>query len=231
MVRPLLRKVLLTSNTIRYRIEYRVLRAMLEQHVGPVNTLADLGAGSGEMSRLLHHEGLATHLIGIEPFADNYGQLVKNYASIRGAVTHQAGLEKIPLPDDSVDLALSTQVFEHIEDDCAAAAEATRIVRPGGHLLISTPHPPELFPNDGHVRPGYTEEGMAALFSPFGAELIASDYFFTLSTLRRMIAARELPAEGRFLPPSWADREAGLSRDDRRSQQPYGIACLFQLVS
>ena len=71
-------------------------------------------------------------------------------------------------------------VIEHVPDDARAMAEALRVLRPGGALLLSTPNadwrlpyhrflrpisrPEEdLFAEWGHVRRGYTPERLDAL--------------------------------------------------------------------
>jgi SAM-dependent methyltransferase len=41
--------------------------------------------------------------------------------------------------DESLDLVTSNQVFEHIEQDVAAFAEAYRVLRPGGALIFTIP--------------------------------------------------------------------------------------------
>jgi arsenite methyltransferase len=43
---------------------------------------------------------------------------------------------KIPLEDGAVDRALSVQVFEYVPDTAAALAELSRVVRPGGRIVI-----------------------------------------------------------------------------------------------
>jgi SAM-dependent methyltransferase len=44
----------------------------------------------------------------------------------------------IPVPSETVDLVLSTQVLEHVEDPRRYLAECARVLRPGGKLLLST---------------------------------------------------------------------------------------------
>lgn len=44
------------------------------------------------------------------------------------------------LPTESFDLVLCSEVIEHIPDVAAALASMHRILRPGGKLLLSTPH-------------------------------------------------------------------------------------------
>lgn len=44
----------------------------------------------------------------------------------------------VPLPDQSFDAVLSTQVLEHVQDPAVYVAECFRLLRPGGRLLLST---------------------------------------------------------------------------------------------
>src|SRR5690606_6390043 len=52
-------------------------------------------------------------------------------------ITFKRGeIEKLPLEDGSVDLALLSQALHHATVPAAAAAEAWRVVRPGGRILV-----------------------------------------------------------------------------------------------
>lgn len=44
----------------------------------------------------------------------------------------------LPLPDASVDVVLSSQTLEHVTDPSVYLAEAYRVLRPGGRLVLST---------------------------------------------------------------------------------------------
>jgi len=46
---------------------------------------------------------------------------------------------KIPLLDSSFDTVFSTQVIEHVEDHNALLKEAYRLLKPGGHIIVSGP--------------------------------------------------------------------------------------------
>ncbi|HTB33100.1 MAG TPA: class I SAM-dependent methyltransferase, partial [Bacteroidia bacterium] len=46
---------------------------------------------------------------------------------------------KIPLPDASFDTVFSTQVIEHVDDHQALVKEAFRLLKPGGHFIVSGP--------------------------------------------------------------------------------------------
>jgi arsenite methyltransferase len=47
-----------------------------------------------------------------------------------------AGAQGLPYPQDTFDLAVSTQVLEYVPDVAAALAEIYRVLRPGGRLLV-----------------------------------------------------------------------------------------------
>lgn len=44
----------------------------------------------------------------------------------------------VPIADESVDVVLSTQVLEHVADPSLYLSECHRVLRPHGHLLLST---------------------------------------------------------------------------------------------
>jgi arsenite methyltransferase len=48
-----------------------------------------------------------------------------------------AGIEKVPLPDASVDVVISNGVFNLCPDKPGVLAEAFRVLRPGGRLQMA----------------------------------------------------------------------------------------------
>lgn len=227
MIRSLLRRILYTANTIRYRVEWPRLREAFTL-VPVAGTLFDGGAGSGEFLRCALAHGFAESVIALEFDAGNFERLKGNLGGDPRARLIRGSLLEIPLEDESVDMVMSTQVIEHIEDHEKAASELCRILKPGGHALITVPHPPEPFPNDGHCREGYTAEDLTALFAPHGLSPVHTDYFLTRGTTDRMQRASALPASGVFLPVAWIDAESRLSADERRADTPFGILTLFK---
>lgn len=227
-LRSLARRTLLNSNTIRYRIEYRCVVSLLSNLAKPTALLIDLGAGSGEMSARLVENGFARKAIAVEPDKRNFDILRRRYANLSNCKCMNSSLEAAQLDPEAADIVLATQVLEHIADDHAAVARIRELTRPKGLALISVPHPPEIFPNPGHVRPGYSLEELAALMTQHGFGLLHYDYFFVLATLRRLVAAQELGLIGKLFPVWWADREAKLGTVEKAKQQPYGLAALFQ---
>ncbi|MBL9118269.1 MAG: class I SAM-dependent methyltransferase [Verrucomicrobiaceae bacterium] len=227
-IRPLLRKVFFTQNTLRYIVEWRCIESAWNQFLPRVETVFDGGAGSGEYLRRLLTSGRARKVIAQEMDDNNYHRLEQNLESLEGATLIKGSILDIPLTDAVADVVMSTQVLEHIEDHQAAATELNRVLKPGGYGIITTPHPPEPFSNPEHVREGYTEADLTALFRPLGWQPIHTDYFLTQPTVRAMLRAGNLPLRGMFMPVAMIDRERGTTAAQRFEQQPFGILMLFQ---
>lgn len=226
-LRSTLRGCLYTPNTIRYRVEWRCLRDAWRR-IGKADHLFDGGAGSGEFARKTLDEGLCKRVTAIEYDADNYSMLENNLGRDPAASIQRGSILNIPFDDHSFDVVQCTQVLEHIIEHGKAAAELSRVLKPGGHAIITVPHPPEPFPNDGHVREGYTEDDLKSLFAPCGLTTLQTDWFLTRETIAWMMLASRLPLGGVYLPLPLVDAEAGLSVEERRSRQPFGILMLFQ---
>jgi ubiquinone/menaquinone biosynthesis C-methylase UbiE len=50
---------------------------------------------------------------------------------------HEALIESLPLPDDSVDLVISNGVIDLVPDKDAVFDEIDRVLRPGGRLQLA----------------------------------------------------------------------------------------------
>jgi SAM-dependent methyltransferase len=139
--------------------------------LGPTEGLRclDLGADNGVVSLLLRRGG------GRWASADLTEEAV---ASIRGLVTtdvHLTDGARLPFADGEFDRVAVVDMLEHVGDEAAFVAELARVTRPGGRLVVNTPHLKRtalrrlrhaLGQTDewhGHLRAGYTPEGLDAL--------------------------------------------------------------------
>ena len=96
-------------------------------------TILDLGCGEGRYSRKLKDKGAVVS--GIDPvprFIERARYLDRESRYVEGAA------EALPFADGSFDIVLSYLSFIDIADLKAAASEITRVLRPGGKLIIVT---------------------------------------------------------------------------------------------
>ena len=101
-------------------------------------TVVDLGAGTGLLS-------IPAARLAAEVFAVDYSQPMLDRLSERARRERlemltclRADLREIPLPDASADAVISSYAFHHLDDGGKqlALAEARRILRPGGRLVV-----------------------------------------------------------------------------------------------
>jgi SAM-dependent methyltransferase len=106
---------------------------IVREHL-PCDRFLDAGCGDGRFLGALDAE-LPEQVVGVD-----IAQRILETARVRlpRAQLRQANLESMPFEDDAFDLILSSQVIEHVLDAPAAMRELHRILRPGGHLVIST---------------------------------------------------------------------------------------------
>ena len=105
-------------------------------HLLPPLDVADIGCGEGYLA--LEAARWARTVIGIDR-SDSVLERAKELADRRqaGNVQWKKGdLARLPLRDASVDVALLSQALHHASDPERAIAEAVRILRPGGSVLI-----------------------------------------------------------------------------------------------
>jgi SAM-dependent methyltransferase len=90
----------------------------------------------------------------------------------RGPVDFECPAHNIPMPDESVDGVLCTEVLEHVPDPMAVWREFHRLLRPRGKVLLTTPMywPSHEEPYDFYR---YPEFGMRRLAAESGFEVRA----------------------------------------------------------
>ncbi len=98
--------------------------------------IVDLGAGDGTLSRLLARQAESVHCVDNSPRMVQVGRALAKKEHLRNLTYILGNIEKVPLPDRSIDLALLSQALHHAENPRLALSEAFRILKPGGRLLI-----------------------------------------------------------------------------------------------
>lgn len=102
-----------------------------------------LDFGSGYGGRTVEYARIgAKHTVGVE-IPGEHVRLSKEYAESLG-VSNASFLaapvpSRIPLPDASVDIAVSYDVLEHVQSPPASMQELRRVLRPGGKAFLVFP--------------------------------------------------------------------------------------------
>ncbi len=102
----------------------------------PPLEVADIACGEGYLS--VESAQWARHVVGIDRSPDVLKR-AKALAARRGIgnITWKRGdMERLPLADASVDVALLSQALHHAADPSRAVVEAARVIRPGGRMLV-----------------------------------------------------------------------------------------------
>ena len=98
--------------------------------IGATMTVLEVGAGTGKLTRLL--VAAFSTVIAVEP-ADAMRRLLQDFCPT--ALILSGTAEEIPLADASVDGVFAAEAF-HKFDGPPAVAEFTRVLRPGGVLVL-----------------------------------------------------------------------------------------------
>ncbi len=140
-------------------------------HLLPPADVVDIGCGEGYLT--IEVARWARRVIAIDRSSAVLTR-AKALAGRRRApniVFRRGDLEKLPLDAASVDIAILSQALHHAADPAVAMAEAARVLRPGGKVLVL-----DLRAHDeGWVRDklgdrqlGFTDDGLAGLLSGAG---------------------------------------------------------------
>ena len=118
-------------------------RAYLWEHIISLCTelrahrVVDIGCGNGALCRKLASRGY--EVVGCEPSSESL-QLAQRAEP--GLVFHRIGVDDDPsvIGNQSFDVAIATEVIEHLVRPFNLPHFAKQLLRSGGHLIISTPY-------------------------------------------------------------------------------------------
>ena len=118
--------------------------------IPPGSRVLDVGAGSCPYRVLFTHCDYRTH-----DFEQLKSEQLRGHQGY-GRVDYVSDICAIPVPDASFDIALCTEVLEHVPDPIRAVREFGRILKPGGTLLLTAPLGSGLHQEPFHFYGGYT---------------------------------------------------------------------------
>ncbi len=147
---------------------------------GQVPAYLDLGTGTGRILELVSSR--AARAVGVDMNAE---MLALARARIeKAALNHvqvrRGDLFQLPYGERSFDLITLHQVLHYLEDPSAAVAEAARVLKPGGKVVIVdfAPHALEFLREDHqHRRLGFADKEVAQWCKAAGLSLSATRAF------------------------------------------------------
>jgi SAM-dependent methyltransferase len=160
------------------------VEAAIVRHIAatPMNLLLDAGTGTGRMLELL--SPYVKRAIGVDVSAEMLAiardRLAR--AHIAQAQVRLADIYRLPFANGSAltgfDAVLFHQVLHYLDDPAAAVAEAARVMRAGGRLLIAdfAPHELEFLRGDfAHRRLGFADREVQGWFQAAGLKPLANE--------------------------------------------------------
>ena len=157
-------------------VEQAIARALQDR---PLGTLVDIGTGTGRMIELLGPA--AHHALGVDRSSEmlRVARVKLDKAGIADASLRQADMYALPLPERSADSVIIHQVLHYAHTPAAAIAEAARVLRPGGRLLVvdfAAHGREDLRSTDAHLRLGFSDEAIAGWFDAAGLTLDLTEH-------------------------------------------------------
>jgi ArsR family transcriptional regulator len=102
----------------------------------PPMVIADLGAGEGTFSQLLARRSKKVIAIDNSEKMVEYGRELARKHGVKNLEYRKGDLEEVPIKDAAVDLAFFSQALHHAQHPERAVAEAWRILKPGGRMVV-----------------------------------------------------------------------------------------------
>jgi SAM-dependent methyltransferase len=101
----------------------------------PSGNALDAACGTGRYSEYLVARG--HQVVGVDSSPEMLGQARVRVPQGKFLL---GDLHRLPLPDDTVNLVVSSLALAHVPELAPVMAEFARVLRPGGHLVISDAH-------------------------------------------------------------------------------------------
>ena len=146
---------------------------------GPFRFLLDVGTGTGRVLELL--APLAEHAVGIDSSREmlTVARARLQQAGLKHAQARIGDVYDLPVEDGQADFVTMHQVLHYLEEPAAALGEISRVMAPGGRLLVVdfAPHELEFLREEhAHRRLGISREAFDRWLQRAGLTLLSHEY-------------------------------------------------------
>jgi ArsR family transcriptional regulator len=134
-------------------------------------TVGDLGCGTGTVSAAL--APFVARVVAVDGSAAMLQAAKKRLQGFDNIDLRRGELESLPIDDARLDAATLMLVLHHVPEPARALAEASRVLKPGGRVVVvdMLPHDRESYRQQmGHVWLGFSDEHVRRLLDGTGFE-------------------------------------------------------------
>jgi ubiquinone/menaquinone biosynthesis C-methylase UbiE len=153
--------------------------------------VVDVGCGDGMCTSLADQAcgraGSPVRILGFD-----WSAMALREAGMRGVTTARASTDRLPLRDASVNVVIMSELIEHLVDPDSALDEASRVLVPGGTLLLSTPNLAAWYNRvllAVGIQPLFSEVSLRGIYGRPGSEVVGHLRLFTRRALKEMLEA------------------------------------------
>lgn len=119
----------------------------IAHHIHTGDRVIDLGCGNGQLCKVIHRERPRCFVTGLDYSEKQVKKLRDEKIPINFI---QGDATDTRLEAESYDFVVSCETIEHLDDPVGLIEEASRLLKPGGRFLITTPYKDHI-PSDEHV--------------------------------------------------------------------------------
>jgi len=182
---------------------------------GPFDLLVDLGTGTGRILELFGARAARALGFDLNHAMLAYARMKLERAGHSHAQVRHGDLYNVPLPDGAADAVVLHQVLHFLDDPAAAISEASRLLAPGGKLLVVdfAPHELEfLREQSAHRRLGFARDQLGRLLAGAGLKLA------------RFRELKPEPAGGKLTVSLWLGEKPAVAGKKRKASQRVEVA-------
>ncbi|MGN9759982.1 class I SAM-dependent methyltransferase [Streptomyces sp. SD31] len=155
----------------------------------PPATVLDVGCGDGSAAAVAARVLDGHRIVGVDWSQDALRRAARRLPSVVRGQLSDGGL---PFASGSADAVLFSEVVEHLVDPDGALDELRRVLRPGGHLMLSTPNLAAWYNRAlllGGVQPVFSEVSLRRVHGRPGSQVVGHLRLFTARALREFVTA------------------------------------------